>query len=59
LDRLLEHSAVVSVEALSQEIAGEEAGHHALRRDAIIIPVDLSVYDRLLTLPAREEVASV
>jgi hypothetical protein len=59
LERLLEHSAVVSVEAVSQEIASEEAGHRSLRRDAIIIPVDLSVYDRLLTVSAGEEVASV
>jgi Mu transposase, C-terminal domain len=59
LEHLLAHARLVSVEALSQEIASEEAGHHTLRRDAIIIPVDLSVYDRLLMLPAREEVASV
>lgn len=59
LERLLAHARLVSAEAVSEEIASAEAGHHSLHRDAIIIPVDLSVYDRLLTLPVREEVASV
>lgn len=59
LNRLLTHAALLNVEAVSQEIASEEAGHHSLHRDAVIIPVDLSVYDRLLTVPAGGEVASV
>lgn len=59
LERLLAHARLMSVEAVSEEIASEDAGRHSLRRDAIIIPVDLSVYDRLLTVPVREEVAGV
>lgn len=59
LERLLARSAALSVEAVSQEIASEEAGYRTLRREAIIIPVDLSVYDRLLTVHTAEEVASV
>jgi hypothetical protein len=59
LERLLAQTALVTVETLSQEIASEDAHHHTLRRDAIVIPVDLSVYDRLLTLPAPEEVPSL
>jgi hypothetical protein len=57
LERLLASAAVLSVDTLSQEIASEDAHHHGLRRDAIIIPVDLSVYDQLLTLTVPEEVA--
>jgi hypothetical protein len=59
LERLLAHAQLVSVEAVSEEIAGEDAGCHSLSRDAVIIPVDLSVYDRLLTVPAGGEVLSV
>jgi hypothetical protein len=59
LERLLARSDALSVEVVSQEIASEEAPHHAVRREAIIIPVDLSVYDRLLTVHTAEEVASV
>ncbi len=59
LERLLAHARAVSVETVSEEIASEDADHHTMRRDAVIIPVDLSVYDRLLTVSAGEEVASV
>jgi len=59
LERLLAHAKWLSVEAVSEEIASEDAGCHRLSRDAVIIPVDLSVYDRLLTVPAGGEVASV
>jgi hypothetical protein len=59
LERLLAHAKLLSVEAVSEEISSEDARHHSLRREAVIIPVDLSVYDRLLTVTAGEEVASV
>ena len=59
LERLLSLAKLLSVEAVSEEITCEDARHHGLRRDAVIIPVDLSVYDRLLTVTAGEEVASV
>lgn len=59
LERLLSLAKLLSVEAVSEEISCEDARHHSLRRDAVIIPVDLSVYDRLLTVTAGEEVASV
>jgi hypothetical protein len=59
LERLLAHTRLVSVEAVSEEIAGEDAGRHNLSRDVVIIPVDLSVYDHLLTVPRGGEVASV
>jgi hypothetical protein len=56
LERLLARSAVVSAETVSQEMTSEETGHGACRRDAIVIPVDLTVYDRLLTVPHQEVV---
>ena len=59
LERLLARSSALNVETVSQEIASEETGHHAVRREAIIIPVDLSVYDRLLSVLTAEGVASV
>lgn len=59
LERLLSHAKLLSVEAVSEEISSEDAGHHSLRREAVIIPVDLAVYDRLLTMTVGEEVASV
>jgi len=55
LERLLAHARLLTVEAVSEEIAEEDATGNHVRRDAVIIPVDLSVYDRLLTVPAREE----
>ncbi len=58
LERLLGRSEVVSVESLAVEITSEEYGHHAPRREALIIPVDLSMYDRLLTAREQEVVSA-
>lgn len=59
LERLLAHGRPLSVEAVSEEIASENAAEHIPHRDAVIVPVDLSIYDRLLTAPGAEEVASL
>jgi hypothetical protein len=58
LERLLARSEVLSAETVSGEIASEEAAHDTYRRDAIVIPVDLTVYDQLLTV-RQQEVASL
>jgi len=59
LERLLGRCEVVSVESLADEIMSEEHGRHAPRREALIIPpVDLSMYDRLLTVREQEVVSA-
>ena len=55
LERLLTCAMPVSPESVAEELAGEEPSEHTMRRDAVIIPVDLSVYDRLLALPTEQE----
>jgi len=59
LERLLTRASLVSPETIAEELAGEDATEHTVRREAVIIPVDLSVYDRLLALPAEQEGASL
>jgi|WetSurMetagenome_2_1015567.scaffolds.fasta_scaffold60971_1 hypothetical protein len=53
LDRLLGRVDVLSVDTVAQEIASEEDEHRRCR-DAVIIPVDLSIYDRLLVTEEQE-----
>ena len=55
LERLLTCAMPVSPGSVAEELAGEEPSEHTMRRDAVIIPVDLSVYDRLLALPTEQE----
>ncbi len=56
LERLLGRAACLSPESLSQEITGEDEAHDARSRDALILPVDLSIYDRLLASGEQEMV---
>ena len=60
LERLLDTLELLSVESREpRRSRAKKLVTTALRREAIIIPVDLSVYDRLLTVHAGEEVAGV
>jgi hypothetical protein len=60
LEHLLTNSTELTVEAVTEAIAStEELGHRRAQRDALIIPVDLSVYDRLLTVVQEQEVVRV
>jgi hypothetical protein len=58
LERLMARSEDVSVQSVASEIASEDHGRHTPRRDALIIPVDLSIYDRLLTVREQEVVSA-
>ena len=53
LERILARLGPLSVETVGEEVAGEEA-HHRQHRDAVVLPVDLSIYDRLLSAPGQE-----
>ena len=53
LDRFLGRGDVLSVDTVAQEIATEEDQHRHCR-DAVIIPVDLSIYGRLLVAEEQE-----
>ena len=55
LERLLACAKPVSPERVAEELAVEEASEHTMRRDAVIIPVDLSVYDGLLALQPEQK----
>ena len=61
LEGLLSRGVALSAEAVSEVLTGEEEQRHLARqRDALIIPVDLSVYDLLLSsVPAEQEVANL
>lgn len=63
LDHLLARGEALSVESVTDVLTGEEASHEAGQdhhRDALIIPVDLSVYDQLLSgAQDQQEVASL
>ena len=55
LERLLTCAMPGSPESIAEELAGQEPSEHTMRRDRVTIPVDLSVYDRLLALPTEQE----
>jgi hypothetical protein len=58
LERLLIRSGRISIETVSQEIAGQ-AHHEPYHRDALIVPADLSIYDTLLSAQMEQEVATL
>jgi hypothetical protein len=60
LDHLLARTEALSVESVSEALADEEASHLRPRhhREALVIPVDLSIYDRLLTAVQEEQEVS-
>jgi len=55
LERLLACASLVSPENVAEELAHEETSDHSVRREAVIVPVDLSVYDGLLALSADQQ----
>jgi hypothetical protein len=58
LECILERFTLPTAESVSQEISCQDETAIGVRREAVIIPVDLTVYDQLL-VPREQEVANL